>query len=187
LPAGTVTAPAGADVKGLAGSPVSHQVTGGDDGALADPVPVPDPAGAELAGVDAGAEAGAELDGAELTGSAVGGMALAVTVPGAVGVAVVAGAGAGTRATVTAIGSDEGTRPQVPAAAVPDCPERVAAATWACPESFTVAWSRVPDGAVATAARPDEPRPKTRRSLPAIVTDGDVLEDEPDRTSTGLL
>ena len=60
-PAGTVTAPAGADVSGLAGSPLSHQVTGGDDGA------VPDGAadgGAEDAGAGAGGEVGVEVVGA---------------------------------------------------------------------------------------------------------------------------
>lgn len=47
--------------------------------------------------------------------------------------------------------------------------------------------SCAPDGAAATAARPDEPRPKTTRSLPDTVTDGDVLEDEARRTFTGVL
>ncbi len=50
-----------------------------------------------------------------------------------------------------------------------------------------MACSRVPGGAAATASRPDEPRPKTTRSLPDTVTDGDVLEDEAARTSTGVL
>ena len=50
-----------------------------------------------------------------------------------------------------------------------------------------MAWSRAPDGAAATAARPDEPRPKTTRSLLDTVTEGDVLEDEAARTSTGWL
>ena len=49
------------------------------------------------------------------------------------------------------------------------------------------AGSSAPDGAVATAAGPDEPRPKTTRSLPDSVTDGDVLEDDAARTATGVL
>ena len=50
-----------------------------------------------------------------------------------------------------------------------------------------MACSCAPRGAVATAARPDEPSPKTTRSLPDIFTAGDVLEDEAAMTSTGEL
>src|SRR5215475_4256353 len=117
LPAGTVTAPAGADVYGLAGRPLSHQVTGGDDGALADAGPegsaVPD-----------------ELGGVELIGAdGAGGVALELPGAGEVGVAVAVLADAASRATVTARGSDEGARSHVPASVVSCCPERVAAAT----------------------------------------------------------
>jgi hypothetical protein len=154
LPAGTVTAPAGADVYGLAGRPVSHQVTGGDEGAFADPEES-DPDGGDDDG-EPGAEAGAELVG-DAPGEA-GEVAVAVAEAGAVVVAVADG-GAVSKATVAASGIDEGARLQFAAAAVPVCPERVAAATWACAELFTVAWSFDPEGAVATAAWPDEPRP----------------------------
>jgi hypothetical protein len=49
-----------------------------------------------------------------------------------------------------------------------------------------VACSCAPDGAVATAARPDEPRPKTTRSLLDAFTEGDVLDDEVAWASTGV-
>ncbi|MGD0247072.1 MAG: hypothetical protein ABSB59_43030 [Streptosporangiaceae bacterium] len=154
LPAGTVTAPSGADVYGLVGRPVSHQVTGGEVGALVEPT------GAELVGSDEGADAGVEVGAVGLVdGEVAGDVAVALPEAGEVGVEVAAGVGAVSRATVAASGTDEGTRPQFAPAAVPVCPARVAAATWACAESFTVAWSFEPDGAVATAAWPDEPRP----------------------------
>jgi hypothetical protein len=116
LPAGTVTDPAGADVYGLAGIPLSHQVTGGADGAAADPGPGP---GSAAVGV------GAELE--EV--GAVGTVALGLPAVEEVDGALAAVDGAGSRATVTATGSDEGVRLHVPASAVPCCPERVAAAT----------------------------------------------------------
>lgn len=50
-----------------------------------------------------------------------------------------------------------------------------------------MACRRAPHGAAATAARPDEPRPKRTRSLPGAVTDGDVLEDEAVKAASGVL
>jgi hypothetical protein len=192
-PAGTVTAPDGADESGLVGSPLSHQVTGGDDGVAVD-------AGAEDVepGADAGAElrveVGARVGVAEPVAGAVSPEFPAVGVaesgfvaPGDVGVPLAAVDGAVRRATVAAAGSDEGVRLHFPAVTVPSCPESVARATWACAELFTVACRCAPAGAAATAPRPDEPRPNTTRSLPGTVTDGDVLEDEVARASTGVL
>ena len=136
-PAGTVTEPAGADVSGLVGSPLSHQVTGGDAGAVVD-------AGPEGAGIGVGVELGAEaLAGLEVAGlpdgAAVGAGSLGLVAVGEAGAGLVAvgeaDAGLGTvtgaasRATVAAAGSDEGLRLHFPSATVPRCLERVAAAT----------------------------------------------------------
>jgi len=137
-PAGTVTAPAGADMSGLAGSPLSHQVTGGDDGAVPDVggggADVDwDPDDGEVtagAGVELGAEAGTELGAVVLTDADAD-----VSVPLELPVVeepvsgLGAAGGATSRATVAATGSDEGARLHFPASAVPCCPERVAAAT----------------------------------------------------------
>ena len=133
-PAGTVTEPAGADVSGLAGSPFSHQVTGGDEGAVPEGGEDEDAedGGAVVVGTDVelGAEAGAVLGAVVLTaGAAVVGVP--IVLPPVVGSVAGAGAagGAVSRATVAATGSDEGATLHLPASAVPCCPERVAAAT----------------------------------------------------------